>query len=100
MPGISLTQAKPPFILAIDIGTSSVRALLYDASCRIIEPEIYFGRAQVALQTDVTGMAVFEPLAVPKAVVDVVDSLLEKFLATNLYDSDPIVRPKDKDCLQ
>ena len=78
MPGISITQAKPPFILAIDIGTSSVRALLYDASCRIIEPETYFGRAQVALQTDVTGMAVFEPLAVPKAVVDVVDSLLEK----------------------
>lgn len=78
MPGISLAQAKPPFILAIDVGTSSVRALLYDASCRIIEPETYFGRTQVALQTDATGMAVFEPLAVPKAVVDVVDSILAK----------------------
>ena len=78
MPGITIAQADAPFILAIDVGTSSVRALLYDASCRIIEPETYFGRAQVALQTDSTGMAVFEPSAVPSAVVDVVDTILAK----------------------
>ncbi len=82
MPGISITQAEPPFILAIDVGTSSVRALLYDVACRVIEPEKYFGRAQVALETDALGKAVFAAHAVPKAVEEVVDSLLAKLGST------------------
>src|SRR5258708_37567768 len=31
------TQPKPPFVLALDVGTSSTRALLYDATGNAIQ---------------------------------------------------------------
>lgn len=36
MPGIPIHQASPPFVIAIDAGSSSVRALAYDAAVRVI----------------------------------------------------------------
>lgn len=37
MPQVSLANADAPLVLALDIGTSSVRALLFDRQCRAIE---------------------------------------------------------------
>jgi gluconokinase len=34
---VTLTAARPPFVLVIDIGTSSLRAMLYDANAHEIE---------------------------------------------------------------
>ena len=78
MPVVRLEEAKEPFIVALDVGTSSVRALLYDGNCNAVEPTTLFGRSQVGLQTDSSGMAVFEAEAVPNAIAEVLDSLLGK----------------------
>lgn len=78
MPVVRISEAISPWVVALDIGTSSVRALVYDGACNAIEPEKYFGRAQVELKTDATGMAVFHPQAVCDAVMTVLDALLEK----------------------
>jgi gluconokinase len=37
MPSVPPAQAEPPFILTIDAGTSSARALLYDSRGRVVE---------------------------------------------------------------
>lgn len=78
MPVVRLEEAKEPFIVALDVGTSSVRALLYDGNCNAVEPTTLFGRAQVGLQTDPSGMAVFDAEAVPNAIAEVLDALLGK----------------------
>ena len=37
MPSVSLTAAEAPLVLALDLGTSSFRALCYDAQARVVE---------------------------------------------------------------
>ncbi|HEY7030881.1 MAG TPA: gluconokinase [Thermomicrobiales bacterium] len=37
MPRVALAEAEPPFVLALDMGTSSLRALLFDRSGRMVE---------------------------------------------------------------
>lgn len=37
MPAVSLADARAPFVLVIDIGTSSLRAIVYDARAREVE---------------------------------------------------------------
>ena len=34
---VTLAQSRTPLVLALDVGTSSVRAVLYDASGRALE---------------------------------------------------------------
>ena len=36
MPSVSANRAEPPLILAIDVGTTSVRAMLFDRKARDI----------------------------------------------------------------
>ncbi|MCX7016305.1 MAG: FGGY-family carbohydrate kinase [Candidatus Sumerlaeota bacterium] len=47
---VSLRQAARPFALALDLGSSSVRAMLYDARARLIQIEI--GRVPVFTYAD------------------------------------------------
>ena len=37
MPAIIPSQAEPPLVLALDVGTSSARGLLYDRQGRALE---------------------------------------------------------------
>ncbi|MCA1722729.1 MAG: carbohydrate kinase, partial [Thermomicrobia bacterium] len=50
MAQVSLDDAQAPFVLTFDVGTSSVRALLYDAQARPIAGMT----AQIALEMTVT----------------------------------------------
>lgn len=78
MPVVHISEAISPWVVALDVGTSSVRALIYDGACNAIEPGTFFGKTQVELKTDPAGMAVFDAEAVPAAVATVLDALLEK----------------------
>ena len=64
-----------PWVLALDLGTSSCRALVYDgAGNRIDLPEC---RRPLAATTDAEGANTFGPMAIETALAEVVDDALE-----------------------
>lgn len=67
---------EPPFILVIDVGSSSVRANLYDRRARLVE-DSQVTRPTV-LHTAADGTADEDPLALALAVEDVVDEALAR----------------------
>jgi gluconokinase len=67
---------EPPFILVIDVGSSSVRANLYDRRARLVE-DSQVTRPTV-LRTAADGTADEDPLALALAVEDVVDAALAR----------------------
>jgi len=72
MPNVELIEAMAPLILAIDIGSSSVRSLLYDAAGRQINgSECQLGHV---LKTDTDGAAEAVPTELLAHVVACVDS--------------------------
>jgi gluconokinase len=68
--------AGPPFILTLDIGTSSTRAMLFDCQAKAVPGCL----AQVAyrLRTSPVGAAEFDPPELFAAVVEVIDQLLRQ----------------------
>ena len=76
MATVSLAQADAPFVLVIDLGTSSVRALLYDARARAVEN---FG-ARRSYQADAlyVGQSVFDARKMFDAFCAVLDELVAK----------------------
>ena len=67
---------KTPLVLALDIGTTSTRALLFDALGQPVPDCI----AQVANQLETThdGGATFEPLPLFAHVIAVIDQVLQR----------------------
>ena len=75
MPNVELIRATAPLILAIDIGSSSVRSLLYDAAGRQVNgSECQLGHV---FRTDTDGAAEAVPTALLAHVVTCVDATLE-----------------------
>lgn len=70
---ISATAAEAPFILSLDIGTSSVRALLFDRHARHIEGTLV--RATYPLRTATDGTAETDADAVLNALCHCLDTL-------------------------
>lgn len=67
--------AEAPFVLTLDIGTSSVRALLFDSRGRAIEPE---ARRVHSVTTTPDGGAELDPAALVREVEEVLDELLAR----------------------
>ena len=70
------SPAKAPLILTIDIGTSSTRAILFDAEAHVVEGMVEQQPTQMATTLD--GGATFEADALTETVVAVIDALLER----------------------
>jgi gluconokinase len=70
---VTLRAAEPPLVLALDVGTSSARALVYDARGRAVEG----ARAQgsVPLHTTTDGGAELDPEALLACVASLLDAV-------------------------
>ncbi len=71
---MSADRASGPYVISIDIGTSSTRAILYDSTARVVEGCV----AQRANRqiTTADGGAVFEAEALFSSVVEAIDQVL------------------------
>ena len=67
---------RRPFVLAIDVGSSSVKAALYDAEANMVEGTL--SQSGHELHTDVAGAAVEWPDHVLHAVESAIDCVLKK----------------------
>ena len=76
MTDISRAQAQPPFVLVIDLGTSSVRAMLYDANARAVQD--FIARRSYQADTNESGQAVFDARKMFNAFCAVLDELVAK----------------------
>lgn len=76
MSSVSLAHAHPPFILVLDLGTSSLRAFLYDAFARAVDG--FVARRAYEPQTDEKGQATFDPRAMFEAFCSALDELVAK----------------------
>ena len=66
---------RQPFVLAVDVGSSSVKAALYDAGATLVEGTL--SQAGHELHTDVSGGAVEWPDHVLDAVESAIDGVLK-----------------------
>lgn len=69
-------QPTPPLILTIDIGTSSTRAILFDATAHVVEGMVEQRQSQMTTTPD--GGAVFDAKEIMAGVVEVIDALLAR----------------------
>ena len=69
-------EYQPPFILAVDVGSSSVKAALYDANATMVEGTL--SQSGHELHTDVSGAAVEQPGHVLESVEAVIDGVLQR----------------------
>jgi gluconokinase len=74
MPSVSREKAIPPFILTLDLGSSSLRALLYDAQARAING--LAARFPYQLATTAGGGATLEADDLLAAVAGAIDQVL------------------------
>src|SRR5581483_8220926 len=74
MPAVSIAAAHAPFILVIDIGTSSLRAMVYDAQANEVEGL----RARRTYQADATddGGSTLDPRAMFEAFTSALDEVM------------------------
>ncbi len=70
-------EAVGPLVLTLDIGTSSIRALVYDAQARLLHPDRVQGKEVVVLQTGRNGEGTFPPNRLLLAAGNVIDQALE-----------------------
>src|SRR4030067_3122492 len=70
------TQAEPPFVLAIDVGSSSVRALLFDRFARSIQS--CHARQSVTFETQTDGAAVINADLLLEVTWNCIDEVLSK----------------------
>lgn len=76
MPGVMLADAVPPLVLTLDLGTSSIRAIVYDARARAVDGLAARRRCPVELTEE--GGATLEPRATAALLAAVVDEILER----------------------
>ncbi|RIK33603.1 MAG: hypothetical protein DCC52_02845 [Chloroflexi bacterium] len=76
MASISLADAQPPFVLVLDLGTSSLRALLFDARARAVQG--FAARRAYRADTDDNGRATFDARALFATFGDALDELVSR----------------------
>src|SRR3990172_3075714 len=76
MPAVPFSDAQPPLILALDLGSSSLRAVLFDAQARLIEGHI--ASQPHAFRTATDGAAEDDANAVFEGVVHMIDGILNQ----------------------
>ena len=76
MPVVTPLRAEPPLIVSLDIGTSSIRASLFDRMGRAVEG-LKAGKAH-EIQTSSEGAAEAAPDSILRCVFDCLDQLMEK----------------------
>lgn len=74
MANVSLEAAISPFVLAIDVGSSSVRALLFDARCRQVDDTEH--QISYSLETTSDGGSIADVEALHQLVVRCIDHAL------------------------
>jgi gluconokinase len=75
MPSVSARRAEPPLVLSLDVGTTSVRAMLFDRKARDMRGTAV--SADTPLQTGSDGAATIEPDALLDATLDAIDRCLK-----------------------
>jgi gluconokinase len=75
MPSVTLKNATPPLVLALDVGTTSVRAELYDSRARDVRSTAM--TAETPLQTSSDGAATLDPEKLLDLVLDAIDRCLD-----------------------
>jgi gluconokinase len=70
------TSPKSPLILTIDIGTSSTRAILFDATAHVVEGMIEQRQSQMTTTPD--GGATFDANQILTGTIEVIDALLKR----------------------
>jgi gluconokinase len=80
MSSVSLAHAHPPFVLVLDLGTSSLRAFIYDAHARAVDG--FVARRAYEPQTDDYGQATFDP----RVMFDTFCSALDELVAQVDFD--------------
>ncbi|MCO6450231.1 MAG: gluconokinase [Caldilineales bacterium] len=73
-PNVSTAQAEPPLILALDIGTSSFRALLFDRFGRHVQG--IEARVRPEIRTQPAGASEADPQALLRLIFDLIDDAL------------------------
>src|SRR3990172_11560150 len=76
MPAVPLSDAQPPLILALDLGSSSLRAVLFDAQARLIEGLV--ASQPHTFRTATGGAAEDDANAVFEGVVQMIDGILNQ----------------------
>jgi gluconokinase len=76
MSSVEPHQADAPFVLSLDIGTSSVRALLFDGVGRSVEGAT--ARRTYELRTTTEGAAEADPDAMLHRIWSCIDEVLER----------------------
>ena len=76
MTSVALHAAERPLVLTLDIGTSSVRALLFDRLARPVQG--VGGRREYEVRTTVDGGADLDPDAVLTALIETIDEALRE----------------------
>jgi gluconokinase len=74
MPSVSPRRADPPLILSIDVGTTSVRAMLFDRKARDVRGTA--DSAETPLVTTPDGGATLDPERLLELTLDVIDRTL------------------------
>ncbi|OLC53987.1 MAG: hypothetical protein AUH85_12740 [Chloroflexi bacterium 13_1_40CM_4_68_4] len=73
---IGLREAEAPLVLAIDVGTSGVRAFVFDRRARPIG--VCIARVDHAVRTSRDGEATLDPPAVMRSVLGVIDAVVRR----------------------
>lgn len=76
MSAVSFARAQPPFLLVFDLGTSSLRALVYDARARSVEG--CTARRLYQAHTNDTGASTLDPRMMFDAFCSMLDELVSK----------------------
>lgn len=75
MPSVTLKNAQAPLVLAIDVGTTSVRAELYDRRARSVRGTS--AAAETPLETTADGAATFDPEKLLALTLGVIDQVVQ-----------------------
>src|SRR5256885_3949631 len=75
MPSVTIKKAQPPLVLALDVGTTSVRAELYDRKAR----DVRAGNASAGtpLTTTSDGAATLDPEKLLDVTLGVIDEVMQ-----------------------
>src|SRR5947209_10790996 len=74
MPSVTPKNAEPPLVLAIDVGTTSVRAVLFDRRARDVRGAS--ASVETPLQTSSDGGATLDPEQMLERTFDAIDQVM------------------------
>src|SRR4051794_1693769 len=80
MPSVTPKNAEPPLVLAIDVGTTSVRAVLFDRRARDVRGAS--ASVETPLQTTSDGGATLDPEQMLTCTLDAVDQVMKTAQST------------------